>query len=113
LKHEWGMLPLLVRRLARARLHVDLAILAKLTFALLAIRASGILPHTPPQAGTSACPDSGNRARRRKTPRLGTGATQTGGPAGALRGTLRPRTRSQALFAGALPGFAVRNAGPS
>jgi hypothetical protein len=33
------MPPLLVRRLARARLHVDLAILAKLTFALLAIRA--------------------------------------------------------------------------
>jgi hypothetical protein len=33
------MLPLLVRRLARARSTCNLAILAKLTFALLAIRA--------------------------------------------------------------------------
>lgn len=39
LKHEWGMLPLRVRRLARVRLHVDLTILAKLASALLAARA--------------------------------------------------------------------------
>ena len=39
LKHEWGMLPLRVRRLARVRLHVDLTILAKLASALLATRA--------------------------------------------------------------------------
>jgi hypothetical protein len=39
LKHEWGMLPLRVRRLARVRLHVDLTILTKLASALLATRA--------------------------------------------------------------------------
>jgi hypothetical protein len=39
LKHEWGMLPLRVRRIARVRMHVDLTILAKLASALLAIRA--------------------------------------------------------------------------
>jgi hypothetical protein len=38
LKHEWGMLPLRVRRLARVRLHVDLTILAKLASALLTAR---------------------------------------------------------------------------
>jgi hypothetical protein len=37
LKHEWGMLPLRVRRLARVRLHVDLTILAQLADA--AVRA--------------------------------------------------------------------------
>jgi Transposase DDE domain len=34
LKHEWGMLPLRVRRLVRVRLHVDLSILTKLASAL-------------------------------------------------------------------------------
>ncbi|HUJ07632.1 MAG TPA: transposase [Streptosporangiaceae bacterium] len=34
LKHEWGMLPLRVRRLERVRLHVDLTILAELSGAL-------------------------------------------------------------------------------
>jgi transposase len=34
LKHEWGMLPLRVRRIERVRLHVDLTILAELTMAL-------------------------------------------------------------------------------
>jgi hypothetical protein len=38
LKHEWAMLPLRVRRLARVRLHVDLTILAKLASALLTTR---------------------------------------------------------------------------
>jgi hypothetical protein len=38
LKHEWGMLPLRVRRLERVRLHVDLTILAKLASALLTTR---------------------------------------------------------------------------
>lgn len=35
LKHEWGMLPLRVRRLPRVRLHVDLAILAQLAAAVV------------------------------------------------------------------------------
>jgi hypothetical protein len=39
LKHEWGMLPLRVRRLPRVRLHVDLAILAQLASALIKTRA--------------------------------------------------------------------------
>jgi hypothetical protein len=39
LKHEWGMLPLRVRRLPRVRLHVDLTILAKLASVLAATRA--------------------------------------------------------------------------
>jgi Transposase DDE domain/Transposase domain (DUF772) len=39
LKHEWGMLPLRVRRLARVRLHVDLTILGRLASALAAARA--------------------------------------------------------------------------
>ncbi len=39
LKHEWGMLPLRVRRLPRVRLHVDLTILATLATALAATRA--------------------------------------------------------------------------
>jgi Transposase DDE domain len=39
LKHEWGMLPLRVRRLARVRLHVDLTILGRLASALTAARA--------------------------------------------------------------------------
>jgi len=34
LKHEWGMLPLRVRRIERVRLHVDLTILAELASAL-------------------------------------------------------------------------------
>ena len=38
LKHEWGMLPLRVRRLVRVRLHVDLTILAELASALTAAR---------------------------------------------------------------------------
>jgi hypothetical protein len=38
LKHEWGMLPLRVRRLERVRLHMDLTMLATLTSALLAAR---------------------------------------------------------------------------
>jgi len=39
LKHEWGMLPLRVRRLPRVRLHVDLVILATLASALAVTRA--------------------------------------------------------------------------
>lgn len=39
LKHEWAILPLRVRRLARVRLHVDLTILAQLARALLKTRA--------------------------------------------------------------------------
>jgi hypothetical protein len=39
LKHEWGMLPLRVRRLPRVRLHVDLTILARLAGALINARA--------------------------------------------------------------------------
>ena len=39
LKHEWGMLPLRVRRLPRVRLHVDLTILARLASALIKARA--------------------------------------------------------------------------
>ena len=38
LKHEWGMLPLRVRRIERVRLHVDLAILAELASALSSTR---------------------------------------------------------------------------
>jgi IS5 family transposase len=38
LKHEWGMLPLRVRRIERVRLHVDLTMLACLASALLAAR---------------------------------------------------------------------------
>jgi hypothetical protein len=34
LKHQWAMLPLLVRRLDRVRLHVDLTILARLADAV-------------------------------------------------------------------------------
>ncbi|MCA1673838.1 MAG: transposase, partial [Actinobacteria bacterium] len=39
LKHEWGMLPLRVRRLPRVRLHVDLTILTRLASALIEARA--------------------------------------------------------------------------
>ncbi len=39
LKHEWGMLPLRVRRIFRVRLHVDLTILTTLASALAATRA--------------------------------------------------------------------------
>jgi hypothetical protein len=39
LKHEWGALPLRVRRLPRVRLHIDLSILAQLASALAATRA--------------------------------------------------------------------------
>lgn len=39
-KHEWGMLPLRVRRIPRVKLHVDLCILAMLGAALLATRAT-------------------------------------------------------------------------
>lgn len=38
LKHEWGMLPLRVRRIYRVRLHVDLTILAQLASALIQAR---------------------------------------------------------------------------
>lgn len=38
LMHEWGILPLRVRRLVRVRLHVDLTILAQLATALLTTR---------------------------------------------------------------------------
>ena len=38
LKHEWGMLPLRVRRIHRVRLHVDLTMLAMLALALLVTR---------------------------------------------------------------------------
>jgi hypothetical protein len=38
LKHEWGMLPLRVRRIERVRLHVDLTMLALLASALLSAR---------------------------------------------------------------------------
>ena len=36
LKHEWGMLPLRIRTLAKVKLHVDLTILTKLACALIA-----------------------------------------------------------------------------
>ena len=39
LKHEWAMLPLRTRRIARVRLHVDLTILAQLGTALAKARA--------------------------------------------------------------------------
>lgn len=39
LKHEWGMLPLRVRRLPRVQLHVDLTILTRLASALAKARA--------------------------------------------------------------------------
>jgi hypothetical protein len=39
LKHEWALLPLRVRGLERARLHADLTILAKLSWALARARA--------------------------------------------------------------------------
>src|SRR5487761_804144 len=39
LKHEWGMLPLRVRRLPRVRLHVDLTILAQLADAVVTANA--------------------------------------------------------------------------
>ncbi len=39
LKHEWGALPLRIRRLPRVRLHIDLTILAQLASALAATRA--------------------------------------------------------------------------
>ena len=42
LKHEWGMLPLRVRRIERVRLHVDLSILAQLITALAKARASAV-----------------------------------------------------------------------
>jgi Transposase DDE domain len=35
LKHEWAMLPLRIRGLAKVRLHVDLTILARLIYALI------------------------------------------------------------------------------
>jgi len=38
LKHEWGMLPLRVRRIERVRLHVDLTMLAMLASALRSAR---------------------------------------------------------------------------
>ena len=38
-KHEWGMLPLRVRRIERVRLHVDLSILAELATALEGARS--------------------------------------------------------------------------
>jgi len=40
LKHQWAMLPLRVRRIARVRLHVDLTILATLAAALTTARAA-------------------------------------------------------------------------
>ncbi len=43
LKHEWGALPLRVRRLPRVRLHVDLTILAQLASALAATRAVSLV----------------------------------------------------------------------
>ena len=42
LKHEWGLLPLRVRRLPRVRLHVDLTILARLGTALA--KSRGTIP---------------------------------------------------------------------
>ncbi len=40
LKHEYGLGPLRVRRIARVRLHADLTILARLTTALANARAA-------------------------------------------------------------------------
>ena len=40
LKHEWGMLPLRVRRIERVRLHIDLTILAELASALAEARVA-------------------------------------------------------------------------
>lgn len=42
LKHQWGMLPLRVRRIERVRLHVDLTILAQLATALAKARSATI-----------------------------------------------------------------------
>jgi hypothetical protein len=39
LKHEWGLLPLRIRRLERVQLHADLTILARLTVTLATARA--------------------------------------------------------------------------
>ena len=43
LKHEWALLPLRVRGIARVRLHVDLTILAKLACALARARAGALV----------------------------------------------------------------------
>lgn len=40
LKHEWAMLPLRVRGIAKVRLHVNLTILAKLAHTLLTARST-------------------------------------------------------------------------
>ncbi|MDQ2761129.1 MAG: transposase [Actinomycetota bacterium] len=42
LKHEWGLLPLRVRRLDRVQLHADLTILAQLSCALARSRAQAV-----------------------------------------------------------------------
>jgi hypothetical protein len=42
LKHEWGMLPLRVRRIDRVRLHVDVTILAQLASALVRAQAHAV-----------------------------------------------------------------------
>jgi hypothetical protein len=42
LKHEWGMLPLRVRRIERVRLHVDVTILAQLANALVRAQAQAL-----------------------------------------------------------------------
>ncbi|MGH3795747.1 MAG: transposase [Pseudonocardiaceae bacterium] len=47
LKHEWGMLPLRVRRLPRVRLHVELTILARLASALTEARAVPLAGRLP------------------------------------------------------------------
>jgi len=44
LKHEWGMLPLRVRRIERVRLHVDFTILAQLAGALDTARTAHKAP---------------------------------------------------------------------
>jgi len=48
LKHQWGLLPLRVRRLARVRLHADLTILATLASAAVRYQTR------PPAGQTSA-----------------------------------------------------------
>jgi hypothetical protein len=40
LKHEWGLLPLRVRRIERVRLHADLSVLARLAVTLVTVRVA-------------------------------------------------------------------------
>jgi hypothetical protein len=71
LKHEWGLGPLRVRGLERARLHADLTILTKLACALTAARHP-VAPHPRPRAaartGTRPVPTGGRPGDRSGSP---------------------------------------------